>query len=142
MNRAALAAIALALLIPLQADAKQKLYKWVDKNGVTHYSARPPENQKAELISISTGTAVTKQEEPEARTDAEKKPTRKALTPPPPESKKDPEKCAQVRAQLEKLRNFPRIRVEGPSGEKRYLTPDEHQQRLKQAEKQEKEFCD
>ena len=41
----------LILLISFGVSA-QKVYKWVDENGTTHYTTTPPENQQAETLAL------------------------------------------------------------------------------------------
>ena len=48
MRRILITAMMLALAAPLAA---QQLYKWVDKEGKTHYSDTPPPNQDSKAIS-------------------------------------------------------------------------------------------
>lgn len=55
MKRILMAALALALAAPLAA---QQLYKWVDKDGKTHYSDTPPANQDAKQVNTSSGAAA------------------------------------------------------------------------------------
>ncbi len=127
-------------LLPLSSEAKQKLYKWVDKDGVTHYSAQPPVDQKVDTINITTGY-VAPPPPPPARAKLSASQAASA-TPPEAESLKDPEKCKKVRGELEKMRIYPRIRVkDSDTGELRYLSPEEKAERVKRTEQQEKAFC-
>ncbi len=52
MNRFLIAAMLLALAAPVAA---QPLYKWVDKDGKTHYSDTPPANQETKQLSTGSG---------------------------------------------------------------------------------------
>jgi len=45
-----LAVTLLCAIFPVAATAN--VYKWVDKNGVTHYSQTPPNNQKSTTVTI------------------------------------------------------------------------------------------
>src|SRR5690606_33223900 len=47
-------ALLMLVLISLSAEAA-KFYKWVDKDGVTHYSAQPPAGTSAETLNLRTG---------------------------------------------------------------------------------------
>ena len=50
MKRFLIAAMMLALAAPVAA---QQLYKWVDKDGKTHYSDTPPANQETQAARAS-----------------------------------------------------------------------------------------
>jgi hypothetical protein len=59
MRRILITAMMLALAAPVAA---QQLYKWVDKEGKTHYSDTPPPNQDSKAISsggLSAAAAPT-----------------------------------------------------------------------------------
>ena|SRR5690606_7709678 len=47
-------ALLMLALISVSAEAA-KFYKWVDKDGVTHYSAQPPAGTPAETLNLRTG---------------------------------------------------------------------------------------
>jgi hypothetical protein len=64
MRRILITAMMLALAAPLAA---QQLYKWVDKDGKTHYSDTPPANQEAKPIS-SGGLSASAAPAPAAAT--------------------------------------------------------------------------
>lgn len=56
MKRILIGAMMLALAAPVVA---QTLYKWVDKDGKTHYSDTPPANQESKAVgSASSGPAA------------------------------------------------------------------------------------
>ncbi len=56
-----------ALMAALSAVAEAKLFKWVDKDGVTHYGeVVPPEYADREQKQIEKGMEVKKQEKPGA----------------------------------------------------------------------------
>jgi hypothetical protein len=60
-----LSTIGRALLIPVVAGllagplCAAEVYKWVDENGVVHYTDTPPERQQAEQVEISPPAATT-----------------------------------------------------------------------------------
>jgi hypothetical protein len=43
--------VALALVA---VPASSEIYKWVDENGVTHYTQTPPQSQEAEKVGVSS----------------------------------------------------------------------------------------
>jgi hypothetical protein len=132
-----------SLLLAMSATAMAgQVYKWVDAQGVTHFSAQPPQDQAA--TSINTATP------PPRPAVAEEK---KAV--PPFESIADPEQaaidkkvkqdvaakeverkkyCEEVRTNLAQLQNNPRLRME-VDGEVRRLSEDERQSRIGEAQK-------
>lgn len=55
MRRILIAAVTLALAA---SAAAQTLYKWVDKDGKTHYSDTPPPNQDSKAIGTSSGVSA------------------------------------------------------------------------------------
>jgi len=56
--------ILLFLLVACVVDAK--IYKWIDKSGVTHFSDSKPENLMVEEIEIKSFTTVSFEQSPEA----------------------------------------------------------------------------
>ena len=56
MTRILITAMLLALAVPAAA---QQLYKWVDKEGKTHYSDTPPPNQDSKAIGTNTGVSAS-----------------------------------------------------------------------------------
>jgi hypothetical protein len=112
-----------------------KLYKWTDDKGVTHYSQHPAANVKNEVIKPKTGHSdpVT-YTVPTSTANANSSVDAKA-------SLKDPERCANARKNLETLKTFARIKVKETNGEFRYLTPDEQKQKISEANKAIEESC-
>lgn len=129
--------ISLCLLLAYNQAMAEKMYKWIDEKGVTHYSQHPAANVKNEVIkpktghsdpvtyAIPTSTAVLNTNSSAAAKAAQK----------------DPERCANARKNLETLRTFARIKVKGENGEYRYLTPDEQKQKMGEANKAIEESC-
>jgi len=52
MKTAPLFAFLLITLFSISPDSQAKVYKWVDENGRTHYSSRPPKTVEAEEMDI------------------------------------------------------------------------------------------
>jgi Domain of unknown function (DUF4124) len=48
----------LVLLLLTVASVSAKIFKWVDENGVTHYSETPPPKQKAQEIQVQPESAT------------------------------------------------------------------------------------
>lgn len=122
----------------LASAAPEKVYKWVDSKGVTHYDQRPPAGTQTEVIKPQTGHSdpVNYGAATDPKEKEEKKPEDKAAL------SKDPERCENARKNAETLKTYARIRVKGDDGEYRYLNPDEHKQKSDEANKAIEESCE
>ena len=139
-----LASLILSLMCILFASAafaaSEKVYKWTDSKGVTHYGQRPPANTDTEVIKPQTGHSDpvaytgTGASAAAGQTDAKKTETEKPL--------KDPERCSQARKNLETLKTYTHIKMKGDDGEYRYLSPDEQKQKLDESAKAVDESCE
>lgn len=130
--------------------AQAAMYKWVDENGVTQYSQYPPPNRKTEVVAPPPPPA----EDPEG---AQKKlesllqkqdEQRKAATTAEEERNKAQDEaalreknCQIARGNLEKLTTGGRKRFVGPDGVASYLTDEDREARIAEAQKQIQEFC-
>ncbi len=122
------------LLAAVQVQATQ-IYTWVDDNGVTHFSERPPKNVKASIIRPKTGHSEPVNYDNPATTEASPAPTAQARANPAPQAaNRDPERCEQARKNLETLQNFGRIRIRADDGSFHYLTEEEREQRLQETQ--------
>ncbi len=135
----------LAGLISSSVWAAKNYYKWVDEDGVTHYTTRKPLNVEAEVISVSTGLPrddsgqeVKVDDEP-ASTGTSSTQTKTAAAA--PVDDKDPERCEAAQKNLKIINENARIRERQEDGTTRFLTPEEIDQRKKQAEKAIEESC-
>jgi hypothetical protein len=138
MNFTAVLSLSIACLMASSQAfaAAEKVYKWTDAKGQTHYSQHPPFNTETEVIKPPTGHSdpVEYKVAPETKVEAKAETT---VAPP-----KDKERCQNARSNAETLKTYARIRVKGDDGEYRFLTPDEQQQKLKEANKAIQESCD
>ncbi len=111
--------------------------------GVTHFSAQPPEGQKANEVDVKTapqingsGSAPTYKmpngaQQPSVSNDAQQQELdRRVKAQVREEQNKLKEQCDQARQNLAQLRNNPRILVQSGRGETRRLSEEERQQRL------------
>jgi phage-related minor tail protein len=131
------------------------VYRWVDEEGVTHYTQTPPINEEATLLDEPTEPArssdeawkelndrrlqqedVDEDRELAAKKEAER---RKAA-----ENKRIREQnCQAAKSNLTNLEGGRATRrVKTESGDYIRLTEEDHQQRLEQARKNIEEFCD
>jgi len=117
--------------------AAEKVYKWTDEKGLTHYSQHPPFNTQTEVIKPQTGHSDPVEYKVAAEANAEPKVENKVSAPP-----KDKERCESARKAADTLKTYARVRLKGDDGQYRFLTPDEQQQKLKEANKAIQESCD
>lgn len=122
--------------------ASEKVYKWTDEKGLTHYSERPPLGTQTEIVKPEIGRSepvnygVPSDEKAKEGTKLEKKvdDEKSAL--------KDPARCDSARKNLDTLKTYARIKIKGDDGEYRFLTPDEQKQKADEATKVIEESCE
>lgn len=138
----------LALAAPLVAA--ETVYKWVDEQGVTQFSALPPAGQTAEKLKVEAPEAA-----PSAATDTKSaadddgrpKDITKGVANPSAadlaqEEKKRAENCATAKRNLESLNTRVHVRIKDEkTGEDRYLTPEEHAKWTKDSALRVDEYC-
>ena len=138
-----------SLLLAMSATAMaSQVYKWVDAQGVTHFSAQPPQGQDA--TSVNTAAPPPK---PAVAEDKKAAPTFESIADPEQAAidekvkqdiaAKEVERkkyCADVRTNLSQLENNPRVRTE-VDGEVRRLSEEERQSRISEAQKEIAENC-
>lgn len=108
------------------------VYKWTDAAGVTHYAHTPPPEQHFSVVETSPQSRSSQTQpatsNPATAADAApsdpRAPGAVAVTAP----QADAEKCQQVAADMEKLTNTARIRLQ--SGETSKILTDEEKQAL------------
>lgn len=138
-----------SLLLAMSTTAMaSQVYKWVDAQGVTHFSAQPPQGQEA--TSINTAVPAAK---PAASETPKPAPTFESIADPEQAAinekikqdvaAKEAERkkyCADVRTNLAQLQNNPRLRME-VDGEVRRLSEDERQARISETQKSIADNC-
>ena len=136
MNFKSMLIVSVACLLASSSTfaAKEKVYKWTDAKGQTHYSQHPPLNTETEVIKTQTGHSDPVNYSV-AAPKAEQKEEAKA------ELGKNKERCELARKSADTLKTYARIRVKGDDGEYRYITPDEQKQKLTEATKAIEESC-
>jgi len=126
---------------PLIADG---LYKWVDGNGVVHYSQTPPNNGKAEALDIKTGNikSDTATASPEAQKiidevnkKAEEKKSEQAIA--------YEQNCTIAKDNLLTLNTNSRVLSgkKDENGKDLLLTKDEIQEKVAEVKQQIAQFC-
>lgn len=127
--------VAAALLSTNPAAAAGKFYKWVDDNGVTHYSEAPPaERGQAEEVrtwsSASSDQDAALERLEQRRSEVQKARERAAQE---ERAQSQPqqvatERCEEHRKNLETLRNKPVVRAQDPdTGELRTLDAEQRE---------------
>ncbi|MFP5423925.1 MAG: DUF4124 domain-containing protein [Gammaproteobacteria bacterium] len=138
-----------SLLLAMSATAMaSQVYKWVDAQGVTHFSAQPPQGQDA--TSVNTAAPPPK---PAVAEEKKAAPTFESIADPEQAAidekvkqevaAKEVERkkyCEDVRTNLAQLQNNPRVRVD-VDGEVRRLSEEERQSRISEAQKAIAENC-
>lgn len=141
-------ALGLALSAPLHAA---EIYKWVDEDGVTHYSQRPPPSGDAARIGVDrppdkeiarerremkqTGERIEERREQrqeaeqQARKDADQREQREA-------------RCADLRSSLTKLTRNRRLLIPDDEGNVRRMPEEERKERVAERRRQIEEQCE
>ena len=133
-----------SLMLALSATAVAgQVYKWVDAQGVTHFSAQPPQGQQATPINTPAPRQAPAEPAPsvEELLDPEQaaidKKVKEQVAAQEAERKKY---CEGARTNLAQLENNPRLRVE-EDGKVRRVDEDERQQRIADLKKSIAENC-
>lgn len=130
----------IALLGTVAAAQAADAYRWVDANGVVHYSdAPPPPEAKAELVHLrgtgsSTGAAVAIADDGAAADDsgdaaAKKPPGTLAST-----AQSAEKRCADARANLEVLQRSGPVGINTGNGKPQPLSDNERQRQISGAQ--------
>ncbi len=114
-------------IVMSQAVLAEKVYTWTDAKGVVHYGEHPPKDVKATLIKTRSGHSDPT---PAQTTAAQPKPAAEpaAAANQQQASLKDPERCAQARANLATLNSVARIRMPNAEGTLVSLTEEDKAQ--------------
>jgi len=132
----------------------ESVYKWIDGEGVTHFSAQRPVGIESERISISSQPTNRQATQARANTSAEKNAEaatrRKQNNEQAAENKTlakqnqqtRVENCAKAQARLETYSTSRRLYRELEDGERDYLTDDELDKARAEAQQLVNEWCD
>lgn len=115
--------LVLACALAVSTGALAQLYKWVDKDGRTHYSDQPPSTQPSKQLSVPTGpttapqrSAIEKDKELDKnRLDAKEK--AKATEVAEKKAQVEQENCDRAKANLRAVTSGARIRTYDAKGE-------------------------
>lgn len=130
----------LCLLASNSTYAAKSYYKWVDENGVTHYSAHPPGERKSTKVRTTnlkpnSNSTAASQTTPNSSSNEDT-----AASPEEEEPKKDPALCKQARENLKIMEENSRIKVKD-GDDYRFLADDEIKKRKQEANKIVKDHC-
>jgi hypothetical protein len=133
-------------MLALSATAMaSQVYKWVDAQGVTHFSAQPPQGQPATAINTSAPPPRQAPAEPAPSVEELLDPEQAAIDKKVKEqvAAQEAERkqyCASARTNLAQLENNPRLRIED-EGEVRRIDENERQERITELKKSIAENC-
>lgn len=121
-----------------------QIYKWVDAQGVTHFTAQPPQDGEARVVPAAkqppppspAATPAAESKQP-SQAEIDERVRREVAQ----KEKERAEYCGKVRTNLAQLRNNPRLLME-VDGKMKRLTEEERQGRIAEAEKVIGESCE
>lgn len=135
MKRLLLCSLALTSCLLSTLAGAETVYKWVDDEGVTHFTAHPPKNRKSDAMRTSTGRSepidYSKQFPQEGSNNAQSNVAESPRGAPSQEELD--EACRRARENLKMIEEGRRIAVTDDNGEQRYLDQQEIDQRAEQA---------
>ena len=135
-----------SLLLALSSSTMAaQVYKWVDAQGITHFSAQPPQGQAAPTMNTVTQTPKPAAAEPDASESSaslvdQEKIDRKVKQQVAEQEAERKRYCETLQTNLAQLQNNPRVRVE-ENGEVRRLKEEERQSRIAETKQKIEENC-
>lgn len=142
--------IVLLVLPALPAWAEQ-VYRWVDENGVVHFSATPPEGKSAEqrplryIRNPDPAAAEAARKRWSEQAEQREKAGQEAATQGGQSAAERAERasnCQAAREIVSRLQSAPATRYRQDDGSYRMYTPDEIAQKVSEAREREREYCD
>lgn len=141
MRRMILTSLLLALSTATMAG---QVYTWVDKQGISHFSEQPPNDQASTMIHTAAPPprlpAPEKLAPVSAKDPGQEAIERKVKKDVAIQEAKRKEFCETVHTNLAQLENNPRLRAQ-IKGEMRRLTEEERQARIAEAKKAIEHSC-
>lgn len=136
-----------SLLLALSSSTMAaQVYKWVDAQGITHFSAQPPQGQAAQTLNTVTpppkpaAAAEPDASESSASLVDQEKIDRKVKQQVAEQEAERKRYCETLQTNLAQLQNNPRVRVE-ENGEVRRLKEEERQSRIAETKQKIEENC-
>ena len=136
-----------SLLLTLGAPVMaETIYRWVDAQGVTHFSAQPPQGHQAVSLRMAVQPPPLPPTASEPGTDLagereQREIERKVKREVAGQEAQRRQYCTALRTQLAQLQNNPRVRVE-EDGKPRRLGEEERQARIAETRKKITADCD
>ncbi len=131
------------MLASTTTEAREKIYRWVDENGVTHYGEKPPEKE-VEVDELKTRRDYSSDAKAARQALDEKRKSRDqsdaAATQTKNEDierlieerkKKIEEGCHTAKKNLDVLTTHGRVKETAEDGTPRYLSEEEHTERIR-----------
>ncbi len=122
-----------SLLISIHCAAGDKIYKWVDDKGMAHYATHPPKGVKSDKITTQTGHSEPNDYQKAAIAPKDKEQSAES-TASVDDTKASTERCAQAKNNLTALQNNARVRLKEADGSLRFLSQEEHSERMQKAQ--------
>ena len=143
--------IAIGLASVSVSYGAEEFYKWVDKNGVTHYGKKPPENQKdASKVKAFTKTSSdqeasrqrlkTIREGLKSDLEARNTPSENADVEEQNQKIRE-ENCKIAKNRLKTLQENARVRQKKENGEYEVISEESRQKRIKESEELIQKYC-
>lgn len=139
--------LATLLLGCIGAASAGPIYKWVDAQGVTHFTAQPPQSGQASVVPpakqppsaapATPATAAPSDDTAPSQAEIDERVKREVAQ----KEKERVEYCTTLRTNLAQLRNNPRLRME-VQGETRRVSEEERQAKIAETEKAIGENCE
>lgn len=130
------------------AVAAAEIYKWVDEQGQVHYGQSPPADQQAETVKGPPGVdtegarkALQERRDKLKELDEQRAERKKAAMEAEQQAQARKERCNAARESLAQLRTQNRVQYINEDGERAFLSEEQRQQRLDEAQKAVEESC-
>jgi hypothetical protein len=151
MKQLIIATMSMVILLGSGAAPAEKIYKWTDAEGNVHYGSQKPADAPAEKMQVDTGLTGTntgaealdkmKQEaDDEARRIKEEGIPEQPPVPSLP-MKEVKRRCAAAKQDLATIQARGQLKERDEQGNISFVSEEARQQRIKQAQKQIKEYC-
>jgi len=150
LSTMSMAILVIALLsgVTNPVQAQEEIYKWVDADGVTHFSARPPEGIEYQRINTFSNVVQTVSPQSVGESDSDERTANTGLMPTLPEveiQQPDPEvvaeRCEQARSNLSWMTQRVRLNRENDQGQMEAISEEQRQQMIQQSRDFISEWC-
>lgn len=144
---AAVIVLALAALsCPPATASEDTIYKWLDSEGVVHYSAQPPEGVEYEEVSIAARESSREnddggQAEAASEEDRGEPPEQPEMTTGEPDPEVIAERCEEARGNLQRLQQNSNLVTRDDDGEQRPVGEEERQAMIDETQGFIDEWC-